>query len=79
MPAPRDLTSGSVPATRAWTKPGSASARVYAEAERLKRLFRRLLARGVSVSLEGLGCVSTPMAEVEFLLEAFAACVNAEA
>jgi glutamate-1-semialdehyde 2,1-aminomutase len=45
------------------------------EAERLRRLVRRLLEHGVLISVTGLGCLSTPMgdAELESLIETFAA------
>ena len=51
-----------------------------AEAGRLKGWFRGLLERGVSVSPQGLGCLSTPMgdAEIEVVIDAFAACLEAE-
>jgi glutamate-1-semialdehyde 2,1-aminomutase len=52
-----------------------------AEAERLQRITRGLLEAGVLVSPTGLGCLSTPMgeAELEALLETFAAVLAAEA
>jgi glutamate-1-semialdehyde 2,1-aminomutase len=52
-----------------------------AEAQRLKRLHRRLMEHGVIISPQGLGCLSTPMgdAEIELMIETFAACLKAEA
>jgi glutamate-1-semialdehyde 2,1-aminomutase len=49
-----------------------------AEAERHGRLMRLLIEHGVLISPTGLGCLSTPMTdvEVEGLLETFAACVE---
>jgi glutamate-1-semialdehyde 2,1-aminomutase len=48
------------------------------ETERLARLVRNLLDHGVLVAPTGLGCLSTPMAdaELEWLLETFAACLD---
>lgn len=48
------------------------------EAARHQALMRRLLEHGVLVAPTGLGCLSTPMgeAELEWFLEAFAACVE---
>jgi glutamate-1-semialdehyde 2,1-aminomutase len=50
------------------------------EAERLRRLVRRLLEHGVLISVTGLGCLSTPMAdaELESLIETFAAVLAME-
>jgi glutamate-1-semialdehyde 2,1-aminomutase len=50
------------------------------EAERLRRMVRRLMESGVLLSITGLGCLSTPMgdAELESLVETFAAVLAAE-
>jgi glutamate-1-semialdehyde 2,1-aminomutase len=51
------------------------------EGERLVRLVRRLLEHGVLMSVTGLGCLSTAMgeAEIESLMETFAAVLQMEA
>jgi glutamate-1-semialdehyde 2,1-aminomutase len=50
------------------------------EAERLRRMVRRLMESGVLLSITGLGCLSTPMgdAELESLVETFATVLAAE-
>jgi len=50
------------------------------EEARLQRLIRGLMERGVLMSVTGLGCLSTPMAdaELEGLIETFAAVLAAE-
>jgi len=50
------------------------------EAERLVRIVRRLMEHGVLMSVTGLGCLSTPMAdaELEGLVETFAAVLELE-
>jgi glutamate-1-semialdehyde 2,1-aminomutase len=52
-----------------------------AETQRLKRLHRRLMEHGVIIAPQGLGCLSTPMgdAEIELMIETFAACLKEEA
>jgi len=51
-----------------------------AESERLVRLVRRLMEHGVLMSITGLGCLSTAMAEpeLEALVETFAAILEME-
>jgi glutamate-1-semialdehyde 2,1-aminomutase len=51
-----------------------------AESERLVRLVRRLMEHGVLMSITGLGCLSTAMAEseLEVLVETFAAILEME-